>query len=91
MKEGYVLWFEDVHFGGDGVVFNKELTVFLVRTRTGECPARLDELLVKSPQERLLDVVGNSHVVLNRIKTSQRQIKHANLQSFSPLKRRANK
>jgi hypothetical protein len=66
-RHGHSLGFKPIHLLDDNVVLHQELFVLLVWTAAGEGPARSDSVDMEVPQDGLLDVVWDGHVVFNRV------------------------
>lgn len=79
MSSYLVLWFQFPKFCNDHVKLQHENLVLLRVGIAIKCPPRCLQLLVERAQQRDLHlVVVNRHVVFNRIKCTQHQVKDAN-------------
>jgi len=79
---GDVLWLKTVHFLDDDVVFDKELTVFLIRTTPVKRPAWCDGVDVERTKDGLLDWIRDCHIIFNRVQPPQHEVEQTNLVNF---------
>lgn len=61
------------------MVFNEQLSVFFVGTRSIEVPAGRDCMLVEGAQQSLLLFVGKGHVIFDCVQPAQNEVEYAYL------------
>lgn len=80
MRWAHVLWLKHVKLLHDNVVLNKELAVLFVRAIVFKCPPGNDSLFVERAKKRLLDGVGDGHVIFNRVQSTEYEIEYTYLE-----------
>ena len=67
MVAGDLLWLEAVELFDNDVIFYEELAVFLVWTAPVESPTWGYGVYMEGAENRLLDFVGDGHVILDGV------------------------
>jgi hypothetical protein len=73
-RSNNILRDKTVDLFNDGVIFNEELPVLFLGATAVVCPARRYSMNMEGAEDRLLNMVGDCHIIFNGVESTEDEV-----------------